>query len=281
MSGLALLTRLALTALIIAGHPAAASTPVKPPPTGWSAVAGCARQISVAEFDKPLVIGCAAMTTVMGERGYEIYRRQAGQWVRQPRPGYRIADLGASLSPLIVDLKDVLWRGGSRQTKPTECIREVASNSRPDIWVVTCVGKNGETTILRANNLLPAASGKPGDQDVHSWQRMPSGYQARKIAVGDEIWMMNSQGGIFTFDRATADWKQRPGCASDIAANGPHVWVIGCESGGAHGNQIFRWDGKAWGLTAGAAVQISVDPLGNPWVIDDTGGIWTQTFRTP
>lgn len=261
----------------------AAAVSAAPPPvqTDWKAIDGCAREISIIEFDRPLVIGCAGTGQQAGERGYEIYRRNSGQWVRQPGAGYRILDLGPRLTFWKIDLKGVVWRSGTRQSDPTECIAEITASDRPDIWMVTCPDRNGNTRVLRASNILPAATGISGDMDVRSWQRMASAYRARKIAVGDEIWMMSREGALYTFDPAINNWKERPGCATDIAANGAHVWVIGCEAGAGLGNQIFRWENQQWVLKRGAGIRIAVDRLGNPWVVDSRGGIWNWTFRRP
>ena len=250
--------------------------------TDWKAVDGCAREISIIRYDRPLVVGCAGTGNTAGQRGYEIYRRTSGTWVKQARPGYKAVDLGPDLTPWIIDLKGVVWRGGTRQSGQTECISEIAASDRPDIWSVTCPGKNGATIVMRARNLLPAAApDRPGDLNANSWERIPVSQPIRKIAVGDDIWMLDRAGGLSTFDRAFNKWITRPGCATDIAANGPHVWVIGCEAGAGAGNQIFRWENNNWTLLKGAAVKVAVDSLGNPWVVDYNGGIWTWTYRTP
>lgn len=276
-------SRLKVTATLLLAA-AAGAAPLPPAQTDWKAVDGCAREISIIDYDRPLVVGCAGTgnkTTEPTERGYEIFRRTDGRWVRLTQAGYKAIDLGPGLSPWVIDLKGVLWRGKVRQSDATGCLAEVASSDRPDIWTVSCPDRDGRTRVQRALNILPSTTGAGGDMDVRSWQRMASAYRARKIAVGDDIWMMSQEGALYTFDRTLNNWKEQAGCATDLAANGPHVWVIGCEAGAGGGNHIFRRENNQWTLMRGAGVRIAVDRLGNPWVVDQNGGIWTWTFRRP
>lgn len=275
MSGFSLRHAIGLTSLL-ACTAATANPPVVRQQTDWKAVDGCAREISVAEFGKPLVVGCAAG----GPGGFQIFRRNGSQWELQPGAGVKIADLGNALTPFIIDKNGGLWRGsGARQPG---CVQEIASSTRPDLWAVNCDRASGGYVIQRADNLTPVvAGGKPGDYDVTTWQTLPSKNGALKVAVGDTVWMINRDRQIYTFDRTSSQWQLKPGCAVDIAANGPHAWVIGCAAGGDGGNQIFQWSASGWKIVKGAAMKVAVDNLGNPWVIDKSGGIWTWAFKTP
>lgn len=70
---------------------------------------------------------------------------------------------------------------------------------------------------------------------------------------------------------------QRPSFASDIAAgaNGA-VWATGTDTVPG-GHSIYRWTGSSWQQVAGGAVDIAVDPSGNPWVVNSNGDVFHYT----
>lgn len=239
----------------------------------WRSVDGCAKEISVMEYGKPLVVGCASASNM----GNQIFRRLGSNWVLQDGAGIKIADLGSAASPLIIDKSYNVWRGAKAQQP--DCAVEIAASSRPDIWALGCRGM----LVQRANNLKPVVvAGKvTAEYDIDTWREIGTVKNAAKLAVGDAIWMIDKESKIFTYDSATSTWVAKVGCAKDIAANQQHVWVIGCASGGTGGNEIFKWTGSDWQKMKGAAVKIAVDNLGNPWVIDKSNQIWTWTFKSP
>ena len=239
----------------------------------WQSIDGCAKEISIVEYGKPLVVGCASASNM----GNQIFRRIGSNWVLQAGAGIKIADLGNAVSPLIVDKSSNVWRGANSQQP--DCAVEVAASSRPDIWSISCRGG----FIQRANNLKPVVVGgmTTAEYDIDTWLPVSDAKIAKKIAVGDSIWMIDKNSQIYTYDAATSAWTPKVGCARDIAANQRHVWVIGCASGGAGGNEIFKWTGSDWQKVKGAAVKIAVDNLGNPWAIDKSNQIWTWTFKKP
>jgi len=239
----------------------------------WQSIEGCAKEISIIEYGKPLVVGCASASKM----GNQLFRRLDSSWVLQEGAGVKIADLGSTVSPLIIDKFYNVWRGAN--AKQADCAVEIAASSRPDIWAVGCRGG----FIQRANNLKPVvvANKVTSEYDIDTWKTIGGGRKAAKIAVGDAVWIIDKESNIFTYDSANTAWIQKVGCAKDIAANLNHVWVIGCASGGAGGNEIFKWTGTDWQKVKGAAVKIAVDSLGNPWVIDNSNQIWTWTFKKP
>lgn len=239
----------------------------------WQSVDGCAKEISIVEYGKPLVVGCASASNM----GNQIFRRLGSNWVLQEGAGIKIADLGSAVSPLIIDKSYNVWRGA--KTQQPDCAFEVAASNRPDIWVISCRGG----FVQRANNLKPVVVNgvTTAEYDIDTWLPVSNAKIAKKIAVGDSIWMIDKNSQIYTYDAVTTTWRVKQGCARDIAANQQHVWVIGCASGGDGGNEIFKWTGSDWQKVKGAAVKIAVDNLGNPWVLDKSNNIYTWSFKKP
>ncbi len=66
-----------------------------------------------------------------------------------------------------------------------------------------------------------------------------------------------------------------PGAGNDIAvgANGA-AWLIGTNPLGGGNFGIYHWTGTTWAQIPGGAVTITVDPSGNPWVINSSHSIY-------
>src|ERR1700749_1946213 len=69
-----------------------------------------------------------------------------------------------------------------------------------------------------------------------------------------------------------------PNAATEIAAGGGQVWMIGTHPGSPNGG-IYQWTGNGWkrqpgDQQSGAAVKIAVDSSGNPWVINSQNKIY-------
>lgn len=72
------------------------------------------------------------------------------------------------------------------------------------------------------------------------------------------------------------EWRLQPGRANDIAigSNGK-VWIVtNTPTGG--GFTIQEWNGTEWSNVDGGAVRIAVDPIGNPWVINNANQIFKR-----
>jgi len=105
-------------------------------------------------------------------------------------------------------------------------------------------------------------------------------YQVDDAAVAIDVdpsgtpWVVNSEGAIYR--REGNRWQIQPGKARDIGIGGSDgsVWVIGWTriAGGGYG--IYRWTGSNWRQIDGAAIRISVDPSGRPWVVNSAGNIY-------
>ena len=93
-------------------------------------------------------------------------------------------------------------------------------------------------------------------------------------------WVVQSTGAIFRYNGST--YQQMPGRASDIAIGGNGaVWIIGTNivAGGPH--DIWRWNEENlnWDVVPGGANAISVDVLGQPWVVQESGQIYFGTLN--
>jgi hypothetical protein len=233
----------------------------------WQNVPGCAQDISAnAPFFSPYVIGCASG----GEGGNQIFNLQSN-WDLLPGSGVKVA-----VEPRWGGYWHVESSGAIRinnQLQPG-CAKDIASGSA-GVWITGCAPTNGGFEIYRAN-LAYSATELSG---VQSWQAMPGG--ATQLAVGNKAWAINSAGNIFRFQDSVNAWEQVEGCARSIGAAGDHVWVIGCAANGAGGNEIFELRRDQWVKREGAAVKVSVDSLGNPWVVAADGAIFTWIRKQP
>jgi hypothetical protein len=236
----------------------------------WTQKPGCAKEISVggaAPWDRATVVGCSSG----GDGGNQIFQNEN----LLTGAGIKIAANDVVISsPWILDNGGGIWFGS--QNKQPGCAREIAAGPA-GVWITGCSAINGGFEIFRAN--LAYTVGQPGAPKfptlagVHSWQQMPGG--ATRLAVGNQAWALNNQREIFRFDESQQQWQTIPGCARSIAANGDHVWVIGCDRSGPGGYEIFEKINSGWKKHPGAAVKISVDGVGNPWVLSEDGAIFT------
>jgi peptidoglycan hydrolase-like protein with peptidoglycan-binding domain len=145
-----------------------------------------------------------------------------------------------------------------------------------------------------------------------AYKQYPSGIRDFGGTVGVRIavepdgtpWVLALDGGIFRKKSATSgtEWEKWPGCAKDIAIGAtqnifgpsePVVWVLGCESGGKGGFQIWKWvpDPGApsqptlgqgtWKQSDGAGMRIAVDSSGTPLVVAASGTVWERRSADP
>jgi hypothetical protein len=94
-------------------------------------------------------------------------------------------------------------------------------------------------------------------------------------------WVVNEIGQIFRRTsklNGSGAWQLLPGCGYDIAASRDgSVWVTGCPQGAGLGANAFKFDDGTsnWVPSSPSvvAVQITVDTLGRPWIVDPSGGV--------
>jgi hypothetical protein len=73
-------------------------------------------------------------------------------------------------------------------------------------------------------------------------------------------------------------WERLPGAARDIGVSyvTGDAWIIGTNKiPGGYG--ISKWTGSAWQVVSGAAVRVTVDDDGIPWVVNENGHIYRRT----
>ena len=165
----------------------------------------------------------------------------------------------AAGQPLVVNSNgDIFYHDFSWHKMPGAA-HDIGASSANNLWVIGTTPTAGGYQIFR--------------WDGGQWERVDGG--AVRIAVDPQgrPWVVNNNGDIF---RLTGDnqWQQMPGKGSDIAiGQDGSVWLIGtnAESGG-YG--IFHWIGSNWQKVEGAAVRISVDSNGRPWVVNKFGNIF-------
>ena len=109
--------------------------------------------------------------------------------------------------------------------------------------------------------------GADGSQNVVSCGNFTTSASDTTISLGWEPQFV-------IFKRTDGAWQRLPGSAKDIGigADGS-VWVIGTNPvDGGYG--IYRWGGENFVGIDGGAVQISVNPWGRPWVVNDGDSIY-------
>ncbi|AEE53422.1 tectonin domain-containing protein [Haliscomenobacter hydrossis] len=157
-----------------------------------------------------------------------------------------------------------------------------AGGPQNDLYVTGWIGRPIEVGGNTSDGLI-----YKWDNNIKNWKEI--GGTATRIAVDKRglPWVVNVAGGIFQRNPQNTNWIQMPGRARDIGAgaNG-EVWIIGTNPlSGGYG--IFRWrplrmpvgsgvDPNGWEAVDGAAVRITVDASGNPWVVNSAGSIFRR-----
>lgn len=239
------------------------------PDATWEKVPGCAPEISVKLG--AFLIGCASA----GPEGNQMFSQSLNGGKREllPSAGVKIAADTHGYWHLerngAIRYNNVLQPG---------CANEIAAGTA-GVWVTGCGATNGGFEIYRAvlSSTEPVGRRFPMPNGAKSWQLMPGG--ATKLAVGDQAWAVNNAGQIFRYENANSEWQSVPGCARSIGASADRVWVIGCDRSSEAGYEIFELKNGEWYKQPGAAAKISLDTLGNPWVVTEQGEIFKWIRR--
>lgn len=120
-----------------------------------------------------------------------------------------------------------------------------------------------------------------------SW--VPVDGAARRIAVGDEPWVVQTSGlvyrrtGVTPWNPSGTSWQYIPGIsAQDIGvASGQQPWAISNTPNGSGGSKIFRFNGSSWVEVPGAAVRIAVGDDGSVVVSQAGGLVYRRAGITP
>jgi len=277
----------------------------------WEKVPGCARAIAAGGVDQVLIVGCGGQYAAD-----TILEWQGGRFVAEPEGSVMVAMLPdgqhfkegsrvpARASGLAIDA--VAGKVFALGPDATVYSRPWASPNYPPYhhWTqhvgaprympparMTAIAAGGGRS---GGNLwsISAQPGGPGGNKIYTSEPCPSldrigsgrcwkgvNGAAQRIALGDEVWVVSADGGIF--QRQGSQWQRMPGCARDIAANGSHVYVVGCEGSRGEGNDIFRWKNGQWHPIRRTGKTLAVDVAGNLWIVMATGDIWRQRPVTP
>ena len=208
--------------------------------------------------------------------------------------------VGADGSVWIIgtDASPYKWTGSNWQ-KIAGVAARIAVDPSGNAWVV-----NSEGTILRwTGNQWEAIPGNASDigvgadgtvwvigvdqidqygYDIYRWTgsawQNTAGVAAR-IAVdpAGNAWVADLSGQIYRW--TDGQWQSVAGVRTvkdiGVGADGS-VWIIGIERFDKD-YRIFRWNGSAFEKEPnGAAVQIAVDPSGNPWVVHSSCNIFRK-----
>lgn len=122
---------------------------------------------------------------------------------------------------------------------------------------------------------VASKNGEVKKWDGEGWQGF--GGDAIRVAAGPggNIWIIDPQNQIYRLDKDR--WKIMPGKAMDIAigATGA-IWMISTEPE-TGGYRVYKWGETDWVAEEAAGVRIAVGPKGNPWIINDTNGVFRLT----
>lgn len=248
----------------------------------WVRVAGCARDIAGGANGVIYVTGCDVVPNSHGSSAFYRWNGSAFAPLRVPGHGSAIATFGGNSytiggdAMLYSSINDGEWvKRGTPNNAP---ITDIGAG-QGGIWIITSQpGDQGGNTIARAVR-CPNSSIAGSARDFCAWEEMPG--TAVRISVGANIWAVNAQGNIFEWQRGGGGaWQKRPGCFTDVAANGHTVYAVSCRRGQGDGNKIFRWDNTGdWVDVQGAGKRVGVDAAGNAWVITDSGQIWRSEHQ--
>ena len=100
---------------------------------------------------------------------------------------------------------------------------------------------------------------------ANAWSLI-SGEATRIAVAGDQAWIVNSDGNVFS--RMGTGWQAlRSPVAQDIGASAKGVWIVGVDG------KIYQRQGKGWATISGRARRINIDGFGRPWVVDGQGSV--------
>lgn len=244
----------------------------------WEQVAGCGRDIVAGGNGVVYVTGCDVAPASRGASA--IYRWSGAAFLPLAVPGLgsALATLGGNSytiggdAMLYSSINDGEWL--KRGTPDNQPITDVGAG-RAGIWIITSQpNSEGGNAISRSERCPTAAL--TGGNDYCGWRAVEG--SGVRISVGAGAWVVNAQGDIFEWRDGSSQWLQRPGCFTDVAANGETVYAVSCKRGQGDGNAIYRWNNAgSWVDVKGAGKRVAVDAAGNAWAITDSGSLWRRT----
>lgn len=145
--------------------------------------------------------------------------------------------------------------------RPGVAATDIGAFRRDSVWVVSNTRTHGGFTIHRWNGT--------------AWSSVDGG--AVRIAVGPDglPWVVNDNNQIYRRTGA-GTWVHVPGAARDIGVGADgSVWIIGTTPAFG-GFEILRRVNNAWVKVDGGGVRITVNPVGEPWVVNDANQVYAR-----
>lgn len=225
----------------------------------WTRVPGSAYDVGCGG-GAVYVIGTNAL-----DGGYGIYRwtgRTSGDaWSRLPGAATDIAVDDSGTPWVINDANNIYRWNGSAWSRVPGAASDISAGGG-EVYVIGTSQVNGGYRIYRWN------------QRGQSWDGVDGGAVCIAVHRSGQPWVINDQGNIYS--RANGAWTRVPGAARDIGSGGGEVYAIGTNAvGGGHG--VYRYAGAGsspWVAINGGGVRIAADNAGQPWVVNDQGGIF-------
>jgi hypothetical protein len=284
-------------------------------PYSWERIDGCARSIAARAVNQVVVVGCdgaGAAGSVFFWRaqgsggrweaepaGTKMHRWDFNNITQQfaiPATASWLAISGEAPPQGLAGVGGVVYAIGSDAllyARPIELAPVGASSwsqfagtthgrSNLKVTAVAAGGSNGDDRLW----MISAEPNGPGGNKIHvaepcrkendlasgrCWR--DAGGAAQKIAVGREVWVVSADGGIFRRDGQA--WTRIDGCARDIAANGGHLYVVGCDWSQGEAT-VYRRAGNVWKSTSQKAKTLAVDAAGTPWLVRADGRIFRR-----
>lgn len=286
----------------------------------WEQIDGCAKSIAARAVNQVVVVGCdgAGAAGPMffwraqgnGGRweaepvGTKMYRwdfNNISQQTAIPASASWLAISGEAPPQGLSSVGGVVYAIGSDAllyTRPIDLPPVGASSwkqfsgtpyglSKLKVTAIAAGGSNGDDRLW----MISAEPNGPGGNKIHvaepcrkendlasgrCWRE--AGGAAQKIAIGRDVWAVSADGGIFRRDGQA--WTKIDGCARDIAANGGHLYVVGCDWDQGEGS-VYRRGGNAWKSTGQKAKTLAIDAAGTPWLVRADGRIFRRASAAP
>ena len=232
------------------------------PTAGFQLMPGGAIDIGAGGADYGVwVIG----TNPVDANGNEIFYWDSGSWIQVPGGAARV-DVGPDSQAWVVQNNGYIYH------------MENGNFVRfPGLAKDIGVGDNGDVWIIGTN---PVAG---TEFDLYRWNATTSNWDieagagAVRIDVDEQgnPWVVQSGGQIYRYDGS--GFVLMPGRASDISIGGNgDVWIIGTNSVADGPHDIWRWNESNWNWdpVPGGALGITVDVLGQPWIVQGGGSIY-------
>lgn len=224
----------------------------------WKTISGAGLDIGIGADNTPYVIGT--------DNAVWKFSYTTEQWTKIG--GNQITNVaGGPDRAWGVDSSNVIWRQSTQRWVQL-------SGSAKDI----SVGVDGSVYVLGQDTLAGGSGVWKYLHTAKTWTRISDYHGGVRIATDPQgnPWIVDQSNLIWAWNPVNQAFTRFPGAATDIGigADGS-IWVIGIQAASG-GYNIRTWDSSTstWNTVGGAAVRISVQPNGIPWVINSANNIF-------